>query len=53
MWGCLVHVLKGKTDNEWEPKTKVYMFVGYPKGTRGGLFYGRTNNKIFVNTMQS
>lgn len=45
-------VLKGKTD-KWEPKTKVCMFVGYTKGTNGGLFYSRTNNKIFVSTLQS
>ena len=24
------------------------MFVGYPKGTRGGLFYSAQDNKVFV-----
>ena len=26
------------------------MFVGYPKGTRGGLFYGPSDKKVFVST---
>ena len=26
------------------------MFVGYPKGTRGGLFYGPWDKKVFVST---
>ena len=24
------------------------MFVGYPKGTRGGLFYSPSDKKVFV-----
>ena len=26
------------------------MFVGYPKGTRGGLFYSPRDNKVFAST---
>jgi hypothetical protein len=26
---------------------EVYLFVGYPKGTRGGLFYSPRDKKIF------
>ena len=26
------------------------MFVGYPKGTRGGLFYSPVDKKVFVST---
>ena len=26
------------------------MFVGYPKGIRGGLFYSPSNKKVFVST---
>ena len=26
------------------------MFVGYPKGTRGGLFYSFSDKKVFVST---
>ena len=49
IWGCLAHVLKGKT-RKLEPRTKVCMFVGYPKGTRGGLFYSPSDKKVFVST---
>ena len=42
-------MLKGKT-GKLEPCTKVCMFVGYPKGTRGGLFYSPSDKKVFVST---
>ena len=42
-------MLKGKT-GKLETHTKVCMFVGYPKGTRGGLFYSPMNKKVFVST---
>ena len=37
IWGCPAHVLKGKSDR-LQSKTEVVFFVGYPKGTIGGLF---------------
>ena len=40
-------MLKGKTE-KLEPRTEVCMFVGYPKGTRGGLFYSPSDKKVFV-----
>ena len=49
IWWCLAHVLKGKT-GKLEPRTEVCMFVGYPKGTRGGLFYSPSDKKVFVST---
>ena len=49
IWGCPAHVLKGKT-GKLEPRTEVCLFVGYPKGTRGGLFYSPKDKKIFVST---
>ena len=49
IWGCPAHVFKGKTE-KLEPRTEVCLFVGYPKGTRGGLFYSPKNKKIFVST---
>ena len=49
IWGCTTHVLKGKT-GKLEPRTKVCLFVGYPKGTRGGLFYSPQDKKVFVST---
>ena len=47
--GCPSHVLKGKT-GKLEPHTEVCMFVGYPKATRGGLFYSPSDKKVFVST---
>ena len=49
IWGCTTHVLKGKT-GKLEPRTEVCLFVGYPKGTRGGLFYNPQDKKVFVLT---
>ena len=37
IWSCPAHVLKGKFD-KLQSKTEVVFFVGYPKGTIGGLF---------------
>ena len=42
-------MLKGKTGKS-DPRSKVCMFMGYPKGTRGGLFYSTQDNKLFVST---
>ena len=42
-------MLKGKS-NKLQSKTEVVFFVGYPKGTVGGLFYSHKNNKVFVST---
>ena len=33
-----------------DPKSVVYLFVGYSKKTRGGYFYNHEENKIFVLT---
>ena len=49
IWGCPAHLLKGKT-GKLEPRTEVCLFVGYPKGTRGGLFYSPKDKKVFVST---
>ena len=49
IWGCPAHVLKGKT-GKLEPRTELCLFVGYPKGTRGGLFYSSKDKKVFVST---
>ena len=38
IWGCPSHVLKKKT-GKLESRTEVCLFIGYPKITRGGLFY--------------
>ena len=49
IWGCPAHVLKGRP-NKLEPKSEVCLLVGYPKETRGYLFYSRNDNKVFVST---
>ena len=49
IWGCPAHVLKGKLDKV-EPKSEVCLLVGYPKETRGYLFYSHKDNKVFVST---
>ena len=49
IWGCPAHVLKGKPD-KLEPKSEVCLLVGYPKETRGYLFYNHKDNKVFVST---
>ena len=47
IWGCSAHVLKGKSD-KLEAKTKVCMFLGYSKETKGYLFYNHKDTKVFV-----
>ena len=49
VWGCPAHVLKGKTD-KLESRTEVCIFIGYPKGTKGGLFYCPKEQKVIVST---
>ena len=49
IWGCLAHVLN-KRENKLESRTEVCLFVGYPKGTRGGLFYNSKDKKVIVST---
>ena len=50
VWGCPVHVLSiGKT-GKLNSRTEVCLFIGYPKGTRGGIFYNPRDKKVFVST---
>ena len=49
IWGCPAHLLTGKSD-KLQSKTEVVFFVGYQKGTVGGLFYSCIDNKVFVST---
>nr|XP_016511527.1 PREDICTED: uncharacterized protein LOC107828675 [Nicotiana tabacum] len=46
--GCPAHVLKGKAD-KLESRIEVCIFIGYPKGTKGGLFYCPKEKKEEVN----
>ena len=49
IWGCLAHVLKGKSD-KLEAKTEVCIFLGYSKETKSYLFYNHKDNEVFVST---
>ena len=42
-------MLKGKTD-KLEPRTEVCFLVGYPRGTKSGLFYSQKDQKVIVST---
>ena len=42
-------MLKGKAD-KLESRTNVYFFVGYPRGTKGGLCYCPKDQKVIVST---
>ena len=42
-------MLKNK-NTKLESRSQVCLFVGYPKETRGGLFYSPEDNKVFVST---
>jgi hypothetical protein len=49
IWGSPAHVLNGNAD-KLESRTEVCLFVGYPRGTKGGLFYSPTDKKVIVST---
>ena len=49
IWGALSHVLR-KEPHKLESRTEVCLFIGYPKGTRGGLFYSSSEKKVIVST---
>ena len=49
IWGCPAHVLD-KEAKKLELRLRVCLFVGYPKGTKGGLFYNPKQHKVFVST---
>ena len=39
-----------KDAKKLEPRSELCMFVGYPKGTKGGLFYNPQKRKVIVST---
>ena len=49
IWGATAHVLR-KEPHKLESLTEVCLFIGYPKGTRGGLFYSSSEKKVIVST---
>ena len=49
IWGCPAYVLDGDA-KKLEPRSELCMFVGYPKGTKGGQFYNPKEQKVIVST---
>ena len=40
---------RGKT-GKLDSKIEICLFIGYPKGTRGGIFYNPSEKKLFEST---
>ena len=49
IWGSLTHVLK-KDHGKLEAMAIVFLFVGYPKGTKGYMFYDPQEQRVLVST---
>ncbi|TYK03644.1 gag/pol protein [Cucumis melo var. makuwa] len=49
IWGCPAHVFV-QNPKKLERRSKLCLFVGYPKESKGGLFYDPQENKVFVST---
>ncbi|TYJ97931.1 gag/pol protein [Cucumis melo var. makuwa] len=49
IWGCPAHVLV-TNPKKLESRSRLCQFVGYPKETRGGLFFDPQVNRVFVST---
>ena len=49
IWDSLAHVLK-RDPSKLEARTEVFLFIGYPKGTKGYLFYNNQEQRVLVST---
>ena len=49
IWGAPAYVLN-QMSNKMDSRTKVCMFIKYPKGTRGGIFYSTKDKKVLIRT---
>ena len=49
IWGAPAHVLVQK-QQKLESRIEMCMFIGYPKGMRGGIFYNPKEKKVIVST---
>ncbi|NDV21046.1 DDE-type integrase/transposase/recombinase, partial [Pseudodesulfovibrio sp. JC047] len=49
IWGCPAYVLNDKA-TKLEPRSEMCYFIGYPKGTRGGMFYHPKEQKVLIST---
>ena len=41
-------MINRKNTEKLDSRTEVYLFIGYPKGTRGGIFYNPIDKKVFI-----
>ncbi|MEJ1821137.1 hypothetical protein, partial [Escherichia coli] len=49
IWGSPAHVLNKKAD-KLEARSDARLFIGYPRGTKGGLFYSPKDQKVIIST---
>src|SRR5579862_6779626 len=49
IWGCPAYVLNDKA-TKLEPRSEMCYFIGYPKETRGGIFYHPKEQKVLMST---
>ena len=49
IWGSPAYVLK-RDPNKLEARSEVCLFVGYPKGTKGYLFYDPKEQRVLVSS---
>ena len=49
IWDCPAHVLRQKT-SKLASRSELCLFIGYPKETKGFIFYSPEDNKTFVST---
>ena len=49
IWGSPVHVLR-RDPSKLEARSEVGLFVGYPRGTKGYLFYDPKEQRVLVST---
>ena len=43
-------MLNRKNIRKLYSRIEVCLLIGYPKGTRGGIFYNPRNEKVFIST---
>ena len=49
IWGCPAYILNSNA-SKLEPRSELCYSIGYPKGTRGGIFYHPKEQKVFIST---
>ena len=49
IWGSPAHVLR-RDPSKLDARSEVCLFVGYPRGTKGYLFYNPKEQRVLVST---